>query len=174
VDEIVVVSYDPAWPDRFRLEAELLQHLLPAHVCLRIEHFGSTAVPGLEAKPIIDILLGVGSIAAAVSDAVPLLESVGYSFWRDNPDKLRLFLVKGLPPSSPQRTHHLHVVELGSELWDRLLFRDYLRAHPEEAGRYAAVKRDLAVRNTVDREAYTAGKGTYISGVMEKAMKERP
>lgn len=173
MDEIIVEPYDPTWPTRFEAEATLLRALLPTRLCRRIEHFGSTAIPGLAAKPIIDILLAVESLDEAIADAVPLLESVGYSFWRDNPDTTRLFLVKGLPPSAPQRTHHLHVATLDSPLWERLLFRDYLRVHPDEAARYAALKRELAQTYANDRDAYTDAKSAYIAGVMEKAILAR-
>ena len=169
MDEIHLESYDTRWPTRFEAEATLLRSLLPPTHRLRIEHFGSTAVPGLAAKPVIDILVAVRSLEAAIDEAIPLLESVGYSFWRDNPDKTRLFLVKGLPPSAPQRTHHLHIAESDSDLWERLLFRDYLRAHPDEAARYAALKRELAASFPDDREAYTQGKSQYIAGVMASA-----
>jgi len=172
MDEIVVEVYDLAWPGRYAVEAELLREVLPAELRLRIEHFGSTAVPGLDAKPVIDILLGVRDLREMIEVGVPVLEARGYSFWRDNPDKSRLFLVKGLPPSAPRRTHHLHVVEMDSPLWERLLFRDYLRANPEEASRYAALKRELAARDSADREAYTDGKGEYIAEVMRKAKGE--
>lgn len=79
-----------------------------------------------------------------------------------------MFLVKGLPPA-PRRTHHLHVTELAGELWQQLLFRDYLRAHPHEAAEYAMLKRDLARRFPHDREAYTDAKEPYIQAVMAKA-----
>ena len=173
MDEIVVVPYAPAWADRFEAEASMLRALLPPHLCLCIEHFGSTAVPGLAAKPIIDILLGVESLDEAIADAVPLLESVGYSFWRDNPDKTRLFLVKGLPPSAPRRTHHLHVATPDSPLWERLRFGDYLRSHPEEAARYGALKTELAREHPSDRDAYTDAKSAYIASVMDKARSAR-
>jgi GrpB-like predicted nucleotidyltransferase (UPF0157 family) len=98
------------------------------------------------------------------------LESLGYAYWRDNPDPQRMFFVKGLPPNSP-RTHHLHMVEPDSILWQRLLFRDYLRQHPDEAKNYGQLKRQLANRFTSDREAYTQGKTEYIQSIMEKVQR---
>ena len=167
-DEVLLAEYDPRWPNVFATEAAILRTLTPPGLMYRIEHFGSTAVPGLASKPIIDILVGVISLDEAVANAVPPLEAIGYSFWRDNPDQTRLFLVKGLPPNGP-RTHHLHVVESDSLLWERLSFRDYLRAHPAEAERYADLKRHLASEYPDDREAYTDAKSAYVADVTARA-----
>jgi GrpB-like predicted nucleotidyltransferase (UPF0157 family) len=93
---------------------------------------------------------------------------LGYAYWLDNPDSQRMFFVKGLPPNSP-RTHHIHMVESDSILQERLLFRDYLRAHPNEAVRYAELKRHLAQQFSNDREAYTNGKTEYVRSIMQKA-----
>ena len=126
-----------------------------------IEHFGSTAIPGLSAKPIIDLLVAVRSLPEARQVAVPILESLGYAYWRDDPAPDRLFFVKGLMPGP--RTHHVHMVEpdvsqdprLGEfSFADRLLFRDRLRADPEEAQRYERLKQQLAAEFSDDREAY--------------------
>jgi GrpB-like predicted nucleotidyltransferase (UPF0157 family) len=170
LEDILIVPYDAAWPERFAVEAVALRAMLPPGLVTRIEHFGSTAVPRLDAKPIIDILVGVRSLAEAKSDSIGPLEAAGYSYWRANPDPNRLFLVKGLPPNGP-RTHHLHLVEAESEMWGRLLFRDYLREHNDEAARYAVLKRDLAARFSGDREAYTHGKTDYVTAVLAQARK---
>ena len=114
---------------------------------------------------------------AASPQAIPALEALGYAYWRDDPAPDRLFFVKGLPPNGP-RTHHVHLVELSVSkdprlgaftFADRLRFRDYLRAHPEEAERYAALKRSLSAQFSEDREAYTQGKTEYVYAVMQKA-----
>ena len=181
MDQIALVEYDPRWPERFAAEAARVRAALSEGLVVAIEHFGSTAVPGLSAKPIIDIIVGVRSVAEARERAVPALEALGYAFWYDNPEPGHLFFVKGLPPNGP-RTHHVHMMEpetfrdpknAGLLFWDRLLFRDYLRAHPEEAQRYEAVKRDLAQRFPEDREAYTDGKTEYVSTVMQKAREDK-
>lgn len=173
-DGIELVSYDPGWPGLFNAEAARLRAALGDDLVTDIEHFGSTAVPGLAAKPIIDILVGVRSLTAARAQAVPALEAMGYAFWYDNPATDRLFFVKGLPPNGP-RTHHVHVVEpdSGSLFRDRLLFRDYLRTHPDEARRYEMLKRELAARFPEDREAYTDAKGDYVGAVTDQARRER-
>lgn len=82
-----------------------------------------------------------------------------------------MFFVKGLPPQ-PQRTHHIHMVEPNSILWERLLFRNYLREHADEALRYAQLKHRLAQRFASDREAYTSGKANYVKAIMQKARRE--
>lgn len=169
-DEIHVCDYDPRWPALFAAEAPRVRAALGEDLVLAVEHFGSTAVPGLAAKPVIDILVVARSVEAARA-RVPELAALGYAYWYENPKTDRLFFVKGLPPNGP-RTHHVHVGEPGGELCDRLLFRDYLRAHSDEAARYAELKRALAVRHTEDREAYTEAKTEYIAAVMERARKE--
>ena len=168
MDEVIIVEHDPNWKSLFQLEVSLIKRVLNNNLITRIEHFGSTAVPRLAAKPIIDILIGVNSLAEAKQIAVTPLESLGYAYWIDNPNPERMFFVKGLPPNSP-RTHHIHIVEPNSILWERLLFRDYLRQHPDEAKRYAQLKRRLAQRFLHDREAYTQGKTEYIQSVTDKA-----
>ena len=177
MDEIALVDYDPRWPELFAAEAARVRAALPTGLVTMIEHFGSTAVPGLPAKPVIDLLVGVRSVAEAREVAVPKLEALGYAFWGDNPNPGHLFFVLGLPPHGP-RTHHIHMVEPGTFrdpknpaflFWDRLRFRDYLRAHEGEARRYAALKHALAAQFPGDREAYTDGKADYVAAVMEKA-----
>lgn len=166
-DDVVLMPYDGQWPHLFAQEAARVRHLL-GDLVTRVEHIGSTAVPGLDAKPIIDLLVGVRSLHEGEQQAVPPLEAIGYSYWRDNPNQERMFLVKGLPPNGP-RTHHLHMVEPTSAEWERVLFRDYLRAHPDEAQQYAQLKHQLAAQFPYDREAYTDGKASYIVAVMAKA-----
>lgn len=170
MDEVIIVEYDPNWKYLFQEEVVQIRRVLEPNLITRIEHFGSTAIPGLAAKPIIDLLVGVHSLEEAKSKAVSSLESLGYAYWRDNPNPQRMFFVKGLPPNSP-RTHHIHMVEPDSILWERLVFRDYLRQYPNEAARYEQLKRNLAQRFKSDREAYTAGKAEYIKDVMQKAIR---
>ncbi|MBW4574361.1 MAG: GrpB family protein [Aphanothece sp. CMT-3BRIN-NPC111] len=171
MDEVVIVEYDPGWVLLFEQEALRICEVLDRDLVTRIEHFGSTSVPGLAAKPIIDLLVGVVSLAEAKQVAVSQLESLDYSYWFDNPDPQRMFFVKGLPPKGP-RTHHIHMIDSDSRLWERLLFRDYLRTHPEEAKRYAQLKHDLALRFSTDREAYTIGKVEYVESVMQKVRQQ--
>lgn len=167
-DNIQLVEYDPVWPERYREEIARIVDALPPGVVHRAEHIGSTAVPGMIAKPIVDILIGVDDLESARRAFPPLLERLGFAYWEDNPKKDRLFFVKGLPPNGP-RTFHIHVTTLQGEMWDRVLFRDYLRVHPEEVSRYERLKRDLAAQFPEDREAYSDGKTSYHREVVAKA-----
>ena len=182
MDNIVIVAYDPLWPEQFSAEAARIRAALGDDLVVTIEHFGSTAIPGLSAKPIIDLLVAVRSLPDMRQRGIPALEALGYAYWSENPAPDRMFFVKGLPPNGP-RSHHIHVVEpgvsqdprLGEFLFaDRLLFRDVLRADPEEAQRYGSLKRQLAAEFPHDREAYTNGKTDYVYGVMQKARKPPP
>jgi GrpB-like predicted nucleotidyltransferase (UPF0157 family) len=163
-DPIVVVPYDPAWPIRFRIEARLVQVALSAQRPA-IEHIGSTSVPGLAAKPVIDMLVGVPSLDAFEA-YVDRLSSYGYEYIpeyeRALPDR-RFFkrMVRGV------RTHHAHVVEVNGLYWKRYLkFRNHLRADGWLAARYAEVKRRLARRFPNDRDAYTNGKTGFVEAVL--------
>ena len=173
MDEIQIVAYDPAWPALFADEAARLRAALGVMesgrgLITRMEHFGSTSVPGLAAKPVLDILLGVDDLQA-VRNAAPILETLGYAYWADNPnDASHLFFVRGLPPA-PRRTHHIHVAETSSSFWERLYFRDYLRTHSDARDAYAALKFRLAGEFANDREAYTNAKSEFVRAVMEKA-----
>jgi GrpB-like predicted nucleotidyltransferase (UPF0157 family) len=173
-EEVSIAPYDPRWPDSFRREKEHLLSCLPVDLVRRIEHFGSTAIPGLAAKPIVDILVEVTTLQAARERIAPLLESQGYDyFWRpthgdDGPPFYAWFIKRD--PGTGARTHHIHMVEGHfTEHWDRLLFRDYLIEHPEVAKEYEALKVRLASAASQDRVAYTHGKTELVVRVTEKA-----
>ena len=170
-EEVSIVPYNPEWPSLFEDESRFLWSKLPKSLVIRIEHFGSTAIPGLAAKPIIDILVEVGSLEETKRQIVPLLESEGYDyFWRpelfDGPPVYAWFIKRN---SEGKRTHHIHMVEADSKLWDRLYFRDYLREFPNEAKRYEELKHFLYEKYPNDRVAYTKGKTDFIVSVTEKA-----
>jgi GrpB-like predicted nucleotidyltransferase (UPF0157 family) len=171
MDEIEIVNYDPRWPALFDEEAKRLRAILDPSLIIGLEHFGSTAIHGLSAKPIIDILIAVRSLTDAQASFVEALRKLDYVYWADNPKKDRMFFVKGMPPFGSKRTHHVHVTEVRGEMWQRLAFRDYLRAHPEEAQTYDRLKRRLAAEHRTDREGYTEAKSAYVDTVMLKAMK---
>jgi GrpB-like predicted nucleotidyltransferase (UPF0157 family) len=173
-EEVAISPYDRRWPDSFRREAEHLRACLPTDLVRRIEHFGSTAVPGLAAKPIVDMLVEVTDLQATRDRIAPVLESQGYEyFWRpthgdDGPPFYAWFIKRD--PGSGARTHHIHMVEpTFAEHWDRLLFRDYLIAHPEVAKEYEDLKYRLASTHPRDRVAYTRGKTEFIVRVTEQA-----
>lgn len=169
-DAVIVVPYDTSWPKRAEQEIQLIKEAFQGQDwLLGIEHVGSTAIPGLAAKPIIDLYLGARSIKEAKA-AIGILEALGYQFWHDNPNPEKMFFVKGMPPFGTGRTHHVHIVLFGSDYWlARLVFRDHLRMHPEEIDRYATLKYDLMQKHGQDREAYTDAKADYISSILRKA-----
>ena len=141
---------------------------LPAPLIGRIELFGSTAVPGSAAKPIIGLLVEVSSSAEAGERIAPLLESEGYDYFRrtDVEPAYAWFIRRD---GAGRRTHHVHMVEQDSGLWERLLFRDYLREFPDEARRYEELKLSLSGRHPNDRIAYTEGKAEYVRSTTERA-----
>jgi GrpB-like predicted nucleotidyltransferase (UPF0157 family) len=171
MDQIEIVEYDPRWPSLFDEEAQRLRAILDPSLIVGLEHFGSTVVPELSAKPIIDILIAVRSLADARNSFVEALRTLDYVHWAENPKTDRMFFVKGMPPFGSRRSHHVHVTEPDGEMWRRLAFRDYLRAHPEEARTYERLKRRLAAEHPTDRDAYTDAKSNYIETVMRKAVR---
>lgn len=174
-EEVEIVDYDPEWPQSFAREKEHLLASLPPGIIARIEHFGSTAVPGLPAKPIVDLLVEVRDLAEVRERVVPLLEAQGYEyFWRptfgDDGEPWYAWFIKR--DVVGKRTHHIHMVEAGfTEHWDRLLFRDRLIAHPGVALEYARLKRQLAAA-AADRVGYTAAKAEFIERVTAEAKRE--
>jgi len=167
-DRVAIADYDPAWPARFAEEAQALREAIAGTARFRrIEHFGSTAVEGLAAKPVIDIMV-VSDDREAWPRLVAPIEALGYAFWSDNPRTDRMFFVKGMPPRGDRRTHHVHV-RTPEDAADALLFRDYLRARPDEAKRYERLKRKLSERHPTEREAYTDGKEAMISRMLARA-----
>jgi len=162
---IALSDYDPAWPDLFERERLLLAEQLAAWLTGPIEHIGSTAVPGLCAKPVVDIMAGVPTLEGS-RPAIPAAAPLGYIYFPYRAEVMHWFC----KPSPAVRTHHLHLVPIGSKLWeDRLLFRDRLRGDPAAAAEYAALKAALAERYRTDREAYTEAKTPFIARILAKA-----
>ncbi len=167
-EEISIVPYNPEWPGLFEREAEFLRGKFPDPLIVRIEHFGSTAVPNLPAKPVVDMLIEVSSLDETKNCIVPVLESEGYDyFWREDVSPPYAWFIKRDPEG--KRTHHLHLAEADSKLWERLYFRDYLREFAGEAARYAELKVALSEKYPNDRIAYTEGKTEYVVRMTEKA-----
>ena len=159
-EEVALVPYDSLWPDAFTTERERLTSLFPSQL-LDVQHFGSTAVPGMPAKPIIDLLAGVESMAVADLLVEPLLNSNYATSTEFNASLTdRRWFMRW---ANGRRTHHLHVVVLGGVEWRRRLhFRDVLRSNTELAHRYALLKKELAVHHGADREAYTRAKSEFV------------
>ena len=176
-EDVGILPYDSRWAGLFRREAEHLRSCIPAALIRRIEHFGSTAVPGLAAKPIVDMLVQVTSLRAARTEIAPILKAQGYDyFWRpsigdDIPPWYAFFIKRD---RRGIRTHHIHMVTGRRTFqghWERLLFRDYLIAHPETARAYERLKSDLAAAHPNDRVAYTEGKTVFIERITAQARK---
>lgn len=171
-EDVEVVPYDSRWPQLYEEERAHLLSCLPEGLTRRIEHFGSTAVPGLCAKPIVDILVEVASLEETRLKVPPILEAQGYDyFWRplgkeDIPPYYAWFIKRG---SKGERTHHIHMVEAHFEHWDRLHFRDWLRSHPGDARAYGELKMRLSKEHPNDRIAYTEAKGSFIREITAKA-----
>jgi GrpB-like predicted nucleotidyltransferase (UPF0157 family) len=168
---IVVSDYDPAWPRLFKQESANLRAAL-GRLVVRIEHMGSTAVPGLPSKPVIDLLVGVSSLAEARARCIKPLEAMGYAYVPEYEAFLpgELFFRR----LGPVASHHLHVMEPSNPRWERFLaFRDYLRAHPRAARAYADLKRALAAKCRDDIAAYRTAKHDFIEKATEKGLAEQ-
>ena len=171
-EEIVIVPYDSFWQELFEQERLHLLSCLPNELIKRIEHFGSTAIPGISAKPIVDILVEVTSLDETRKRIVPILEAQEYDyFWRptwgdDTPPFYAWFIKRD---SNGSRTHHIHMVESDFEHWERLLFRDYLIEHPIVARKYGKLKESLSETYNNNRVAYTDAKTDFIKTITEEA-----
>jgi GrpB-like predicted nucleotidyltransferase (UPF0157 family) len=161
-----IVDYDPAWPAEAARELARIGAVL-GELAVRLEHVGSTSVPGLAAKPIVDLQVSVAVLAPCAPYVTPL-EGLGYLFvpFPDSPE----YHFFGKPQERP-RTHHLHVCTVGSqEELRHLAVRDYLCADRGEAERYEAVKRESARRHPEDRDAYMDGKDAYVKELERRAL----
>ena len=165
-DLVRIVPYDPAWPDEFEAEKTRLERVLAPWLAGEIHHVGSTSVPGLGAKPVIDILAEVRSLEESRAAIEPLQE-LSYC-WAPYKAELMNWFCK---PSPDHRTHHLHLVVPGSQAWhEELAFRDALRSDPATAHAYEELKRRLADEHTLDREAYTVAKTEFVEAVLARTL----
>jgi GrpB-like predicted nucleotidyltransferase (UPF0157 family) len=168
--DLTVVPYRSGWPELFEKEAGHLQRTLGG-TALRIEHHGSTSIPGMTAKPVIDILVAVESLTQA-AELVPTLVAFGYIYKPLDVIPERLFFAKESPPE--HRTHHLSLTEPGSGFWkNNLAFRDYLRAHDEVTAEYVELKQRLAKEYAETQQLDRDGKSEFVAKVLELAEKER-
>lgn len=169
---VFLVDYDPSWHDRFVAQRDVLSRLLSPWLAASPEHVGSTAVPGLRAKPVVDIVAAVVSLNAAQA-AVPALEADGWLFWADDPNRsYRLWFLR---PTPAARTHHLYLMQQDHpELRGLLLFRDALCDDPALRNEYATLKERLAEQHRTDRDAYTDAKSDFIRSVVEARGGDEP
>jgi GrpB-like predicted nucleotidyltransferase (UPF0157 family) len=161
---VEIVEYSDQWPVIFATEARLIRAVFEPET-VSIEHIGSTAVPGMGAKPVVDILLGALCLEA-IERRIPALESSGYRYVRQFEDQLpqRRYFVK---PADAAARFHLHAVESDSQFWrDHIAFRDVLRTSRQVFDAYLSLKRNLAESSKMDREAYTEAKAPFIEAVV--------
>ena len=164
-EPVEVWPYDPGWPARFDDERHLLQHAIGEFVTGGFHHVGSTSVPGLDAKPIIDILAGVRDLEGA-RPCIGLVAALGYVYAPYRAAEMLWFC----KPHPRRRTHHLHLVPVSSARFhDELRFRDYLRSHRQARAEYACLKHSLAERFRSDRDAYTQAKATFVQDILRRA-----
>jgi GrpB-like predicted nucleotidyltransferase (UPF0157 family) len=165
---VEIVEYDSGWPQLFEEEAARLRVALGEWLVAPIEHIGSTAVAGLAAKPVIDIMGGVRTLDAS-RPAIAAAVACGYCYFPYQAELEHWFC----KPSPAFRTHHLHLVPFGSPQWrGTIAFRNYLRAQPGVAAEYEQLKRRLAIAYRLDREAYTQAKAPFISTITNRALEQ--
>ena len=162
-----LVPYDPGWVVLFEEEKARLSQAL-GEWALDIKHVGSTAIPGGIAKPIIDISIAVQNFEEVFACVKPM-EELGYVYGGENGIPGRHYFVK----RNPATTHHIHMFEITSNPWhEHLLFRDYMRSHPEAIQAYTDLKRKLLEQFPKNREAYTEGKAEFICSILDQALRE--
>lgn len=163
---IIVVDYNPAWKNDYLIEEKLVKHVLKQN-CVAIYHIGSTAVPGLAAKPIIDILTVVKSLESVdkVSNA---FEEMGYAYLGEFGIAGRRYLRKG----GDERTHQIHILDETDRFnVDRhIAFRDYMSTHSEDRAKYSELKKELARKYPYDIESYCDGKAAFVKDTEAKAL----
>jgi GrpB-like predicted nucleotidyltransferase (UPF0157 family) len=165
IQTVEVVPYDPNWPNQYEREASLIKTIFSNNF-VAIHHIGSTSVPGVAAKPTIDILLEVKKIEL-VDKCNSEMEKLGYEALGEYNIPGRRFFVKG----EDKRTHHVHTFQVGSpEIARHLYFRDYLKSHPIEAKIYGDLKIKLAIQFANDREGYVQNKHNYVKALEKKAI----
>jgi GrpB-like predicted nucleotidyltransferase (UPF0157 family) len=167
-DDVRLVEYDTAWPVQYEAMADWLRKTIPRGILRRVEHFGSTSIPGMPAKPVIDILLEVPSLREARRNLIPIFNQPECEYW--GYDDHVLFIKR--KEFMGTRTYHIHAAPSGGRFWERIAFRDYLRTHPDDAKRYADLKYELSGRYNTDREAYTDAKGVFVQEIVDKAVSE--
>jgi GrpB-like predicted nucleotidyltransferase (UPF0157 family) len=169
IRQVLVTAYQPSWREKFELEAAQLSKIFRKEL-LEIHHIGSTSIPGLDAKPIIDVLVVVLDIQK-VDTYNKIMQLAGYIPKGEYGIPGRRFFIKG---DETHHTHHIHVFHKGNmDITRHLDFRDYLVTHPEEASDYARLKHELAVRYPFDIDSYQKGKELFIQRIDQKAKEWR-
>jgi GrpB-like predicted nucleotidyltransferase (UPF0157 family) len=169
IRQVFVTAFQHSWREKFEFEAAQLREIFGGEL-IEIHHIGSTSIPGMDAKPIIDILMEVQDIQK-IDTFNEKMQCAGYIPKGEYGIPGRRFFIKG---DEPHHTHHIHVFQKGhADIARHIDFRDYLIAHPEEASKYARLKHELAGRHHLDIESYQAGKKQFIKRVDQKAKEWR-
>ena len=167
-DPVEIVEYDARWPSEYDATSEELRNALSPWL-VDIAHIGSTAVPGLAAKPVIDMQIAVTDLAAT-SAIVHALEPLGYEYVPELEAELpfRRYFRRSV---NGRRTHQIHLVERSNTDWwaRHVAFRDWLRSHPDDRDRYGELKKRLAVQHRWDRAVYTDGKTEFVQAIERRA-----
>lgn len=171
--KIVIIDYDPEWPGYYEREKERLDSILKG-MSYKIEHIGSTSVEGLGAKPIIDVLLGLGNFEQDKEELIERMTAAGYHYRNDFEDVMPYRRYFNKPSEGKVTSYHIHSVQTGEWFWNRhIAFRNYLRAHSNVRDEYCALKKELAKKDWGgDMGDYAYAKTDFIVPVQEKAMKE--
>ncbi len=164
-DEVRLVDYDPEWSQQYDDFSRWLTDYIAKDVVLGVHRIGSTAVSGMPAKPIIDVLVEIPSFAEAKPSVLPAMNMEEWEYWFY---KGKLMFIKR-DGFNGRRTHHVHMMPRGEGFAASLAFRDHMRSNAEDALRYAALKRELADTHKTDRESYTDAKATFIDEIVRKA-----
>lgn len=168
---IQLVAYKSNWPKQFEKEKHQLLKVGSEWISA-IEHIGSTSIPNMPAKPVIDIMVGVADLALADTHLIEPIRSLGYDYISqyENVMPQRRYFQK--VSVSGEHSHHIHLVTLNSVFWqEHILFRDFLRAHPEHADQYAVLKKELTIQFT-DRNAYANAKSEFVKKIVQQAKQE--
>ncbi len=165
--KVKLSNYNLGWKKLYQKEEKLIRSVIEKYI-LDIQHVGSTSIPKVKAKPIIDIAIGVKSLKVG-EKCIKLLERLGYEYKCDAGIKGRHFFTKG---SENNRTHYLHIEKLNGKLWENhILFRDYLIKHKEAVKEYSGLKEELVKKYKDNRDIYTIKKNSFIQKILKKAEK---
>ena len=170
---VELVAHDPAWKDLFAQEKQRLRAAIGATTLLAIEHFGSSAIAGIQAKPYIDLLVAIPPEQLFSDDLIRQFEALGYTYFkvpaREDLTAYMSFVMGYRLGGGQEQVYHLHVCPTGHAMWEQLAFRDYLNAHPARARQYERLKQQLAARFRHDRGSYVLGKTRFIADTLALA-----
>ncbi|PWR74196.1 GrpB family protein [Methanospirillum lacunae] len=161
-DEVHLIPYDPSWPAMASAFVDTFYNEFGADIITKMEHYGSTSIPGMPAKPILDFLVEVSSLQEAIARIVRLTDTKNWEYWWYGD---HITLIKR-DEKTRVRTHHIHITSCNHKIWNNLVFRDRLQSNPVLANEYADLKYRLTAEFKGDREAYTRAKGDFIRKVM--------